>query len=132
MIIVTIVLVPIGLAFLITAFIINVFRQKKKRRCSYKTHAIITGADRFGRTSQHKARNYGVYEYEYQGMVYHKHSYVGTSFAPELGKTADAYVNPDKPEECIIENWVSALAIGLFAGFGIMFTVLGAVIGIVF
>ncbi len=128
---VTLILVPIGLAFLITAIIINIFRQRKKQRCSFKTQAVITGADRFGRTSRHKARNYGVYEYEFEGIIYHKRSYVGTSFAPKFGKTVDAYVNPHKPEECIIEGWVSVLAIGLFSGFGILLTALGIVIGII-
>lgn len=128
---VTLILVPIGIVFLITAVIINIFRQKKKGRCSFKTQAIITGVDRFGRTSQHRARNYGVYEYEYNGIIYHKRSYVGTTGSPLMGKTVYAYVNPDNPQECIIEGWVSALAIGLFSGFGILLIIIGIVIGIV-
>lgn len=127
---VTLILVPIGIAFLITAVLINIFRQRKKKRCSFKTSAIITGIDHFGRTSQSKAHNYGVYEYEYEGRTYYKRSYVGTTAHPTMGKTLNAYVNPDKPQECIIEGWVSALGIGLFSGFGILFIILGIVIGL--
>ncbi|MBE6862762.1 MAG: DUF3592 domain-containing protein [Ruminococcus sp.] len=118
------ILLPIGAVFILVAALIFNSRKKKQMRCTYKTTAIINDIDRFGRSYNNRRRNYGVYEYEYNGTVYRKRSYVGTSLSPEIGRMRDAYVNPEKPEECIIEGWVSALAGGLFLGFGILFIAL--------
>ncbi len=121
----------IGAVFVLTAVFIFRGRNNKRKRCTYKTQAVIAGVDHFNRTSSHRAHNYGVYEYEYNGRIYRKRSYVGTSWSPEMGRIRDAFVNPEIPEECIIEGWVSALAGGLFLGFGILFIVMSVIFVII-
>lgn len=118
-----------GAILILSGIPVFVARNRKRKRCSYETKAVITENIAFRSREAGRSRRvyYGVYEYSYRGETYQKRSYVGTSFRAKIGKEKLAFVNPDRPEECIIEGWVSALAIGLLWGIGALFTVLALV-----
>ena len=123
--------VLVGIILIIIGIIIAIARKNKKHRCNCQLTAIITGVKHFGRTSTHKARNFGVYEYHYQGKTYFIRSYVGRTGSPKIGKMVTIYVNPYNPQDCIVEGWVSTFATGLFIGLGCIFIVSGIVFGII-
>lgn len=114
-----------GLILIFAGILVFSARQRKRKRCSFRTAAVIVGNKHFHKIGRKGHRtNYGIYEYEYRGKNYQKRSYVGTTSHARIGKEKIAYVNPNRPEECIIEAWVSALAVGLLLGFGMLFVMI--------
>ena len=121
---------PIGIILLLVGIIWLMKRSQKKKRCSYKTTAVIVGANKYRSTDLHYMKS-GIYEYQYQGNTYYKKSNVSSNSTPKIGKTVSIFLNPNDPEDCIVEDWVGILAISLFMGFGIIFLFLATLFAII-
>lgn len=117
----------IGIILILVGIIWLIKRSQKKKRCNYRTTAILIDANSYHSIDHHNMK-YGIYEYEYQGKTYYKNSNVGSTVAPKIGKTINIFVNPTNPEDCILEDWVGILGISMFIGFGIIHIFLAALL----
>lgn len=118
----------IGVILILVGVVVTMAHSKKRKRCSCEITGVISAqricydADTIHETCS------GIYEYEYNGKTYHKNSFVSTRSSVEFGKEVKVLVNPDKPEECIVENWVGILTSCLFIGIGCVFLALAVLV----
>lgn len=118
----------IGVILILVGVVVTMAHSKKRKRCSREiTGVISTQRICYDADTIHKTRS-AIYEYEYNGKTYHKNSFVSTNSSVEFGKEVKVLVNPDKPEECIVENWVGILASCLFIGIGCVFLALAVLV----
>lgn len=125
---ISLIILLIGIVMVTVGAFIVFFRKKRKKRCSCKVIGILTDSQHFHAYGDGSAQNFGVYEYQYQGQTYYKTSLVGTTGRPQAGKKKTLYINPDNPQDCIIDAWGSALGAGVFFLIGFAFIVVSVVL----
>lgn len=118
----------IGIALVAVGAVIVFFRIMRRKRCSHKITGVLTNSQHFHAYGDGSAHNFGVYEYQYQGQTYYKTSMVGTTVRPQAGKKKTLYINPDNPQDCIIDAWGSAFGAGVLFLIGSVFVVVGIVL----
>ena len=116
-------LLMIGIVMVLAGTIICIVRKKCRKQCSIKVTGVCADSQHFCSIGDTTAHNFGVYEYQYQGKTYYKTSLVGTTGAPPIGKKKTLYINPDKPEDCMIDSWGSAFGAGVLFFIGFAFLV---------
>ena len=72
--------------------------------------------------------NCGVYEYEYQGNIYHVNSLVSTTGNVKMGKKKKIYVNPNQPNDCMIDAWVYGFTTSVLIILALICIVIGFVV----
>lgn len=100
----------IGLAMLISGVIVYlVYRKKRKKFCDTVegvSVSIQSMKEAVPDNGIRRTYNCGIYEYKYQGNIYRVNSLVSTTGNVKMGKKKKIYVNPNQPNECMIDAWV--------------------------
>lgn len=118
----------IGVIFATVGAIMLFFREKRKKRCNYKIEGVIVASKRYRGVGDGGIRNFGVCEYEYQGQTYYKTSLIGTTGRPQMDKKKTLFIDPDNPQDCMIDAWASAFCIGVCFVISCMCTVITVVL----
>ncbi|MBE5942687.1 MAG: DUF3592 domain-containing protein [Lachnospiraceae bacterium] len=119
----------IGLVMLISGVIVLlVFKKKRKKYCDTVIGVSTTFASAKEAVPDDGIRrtyNCGVFEYEYQGNIYHINSLVSTTGNVKIGKKKKIYVNPNQPDDCMIDAWVYVFTASILIAIALLFMVIG-------
>ena len=100
----------IGVAMIISGVIVFLFYRKKRKKLCDTVMGVSTSVQSMKEAVPdngiRRTYNSGIYEYEYQGNVYHVNSLVSTTGNIKIGKKKKIYVNPNQPNECMIDSWI--------------------------
>ncbi len=122
----------IGFVMVISGVIVLLLYKKKRKKYS---NTVIGVSVAFNSVKEsvpddgiYKTYNYGIYEYEYQGDIYHTNSLVGTTGHVKTGKKKKIYVNPYQPDDCMIDSWLYVFTSSILILLAILFIVIGFIV----
>ena len=122
----------IGVAMIISGVIVFlVYRKKRKKLCDTVmggSTSVQSMKEAVPDNGIRRTYNCGVYEYEYQGNVYHVNSLVSTTGNVKMGKKKKIYVNPNQPNDCMIDAWVYGFTTSVLIILALICIVIGFVV----
>lgn len=131
------VLVLILCAFIVIlpGMIIMHFEGKKRKKCTYEVTGVSKSALRSKSPVEHSgigSRYYTrIYEYQYQGNIYEAISRVSTTGLARKEKRKKIYINPNNPEEYLIDHGLCVLIAGILYAIGVILIIVAIVVIIV-
>ena len=133
-----IILICFAIFMFLIGFILNMVSRHRKKGRTYKVTGEIYDPNgavsySFKQDDPHvmKTFHHGMYVYQYQGVSYTAISTIGTTKRPKPGKKTTIYINPDNPEDYIMDCWLYNLLTGMFYALGVLFVVILIIIAIV-
>lgn len=121
-----------GAAMLISgAIVFLVYRKKRKKYCDTVVGVSVSVQSMKEAVPDEGIRrtyNCGIYEYEYQGSIYYVNSLVSTTGNVKMGKKKKIYVNPNQPNDSIIDAWVYGFTTSVLMILALLLIVVGFVV----
>ena len=122
----------IGVAMIISGVIVFLFYRKKRKKLCDTVMGVSTSVQSMKEAVPdngiRRTYNCGVYEYEYQGNIYHVNSLVSTTGNVKMGKKKKIYVNPNQPNDCMIDAWVYGFTTSVLIILALICIVIGFVV----
>ncbi len=124
--------ISMGLIMAVSGVIVILVYRKKRKKYS----DTVIGVSATWKSMQEavpddgvrRTYNYGVYEYEYQGNIYQATSIVGTTGNVKTGKKKKIYVDPNNPEDCMIDAWSYTFVAGMLFALAVLCIVIGCLL----
>lgn len=128
------VLILILCAFIVIlpGMIIMHFEGKKRKKCSYEVIGVSKSALRSKSAVQHSGIGSTyytrIYEYQYQGNIYEAISRVSTTGLSSKVKKKKIFINPNNPEEYLIDHGVYVLIAGILFAIGAILIIVAIIL----